>query len=88
MSLENRMPICKKCKKFFIINFLDNNNLSLSCQCQNINRMSIKEFKNEFLYQKRTKKDESNIDKNNIVLKNVPLEIEESIESNSKKEAE
>ena len=83
MSLETRMPICKKCKKFLIIEFLYYNNLSLYCQCQYINRMSTKEFENEFLCQKRTKKDESNIDKNNIVLKNVPLEIEESIKSNS-----
>ena len=83
MSLETRMPICKKCKKFLSIKFHNYINLSLDCQCQDINGMSTKEFENEFLCQKRTKKDESNKDKNNIVLKNVPLEIGESIESNS-----
>ena len=47
-------------------------NLSLDCHII-INRMSVKEFENEFLYV--IKKDETNSDKIIQISKNIPIEI-------------
>ena len=52
------MPLCKKCKQFLSIEFLDYINISLDCQCQDINRMSVKEFENEFLCETKAKKED------------------------------
>ena len=82
------MPLCKKCKQFPIIEFLDYMNLSLNCQCQIINRMSVKEFENELLCEKKVKKDESNSDQIIKVSEYTPLEIELSSESSSKPKLE
>ena len=82
------MPLCKKCKQFPIIEFLDYMNLSLNCQCQIINRMSVKEFENELLCEKKAKKDESNSDQIIKVSEYTPLEIELSSESSSKPKLE
>ena len=54
------MPICKKCNQFPYIDFLDYTNLSLKCWCQDISRISAKEFKNDLLCE--IKKDKSNSD--------------------------
>lgn len=51
------MPLCKKCKKFPCIDFLGYKDVSLKCECQDINRMNVKEFENESLCE--IKKDES-----------------------------
>ena len=82
------MPLCKKCKQFPIIEFLDYMNLSLNCQCQIINRMSVNEFENELLCEKKAKKDESNSDQIIKVSEYTPLEIELSSESSSKPKLE
>ena len=43
------MPLCKKCKHFFCINFHDYVNLSLECQCQVIILISAKDVENKLL---------------------------------------
>ena len=85
-----RLPICKKCKQFLCIEFHDYMNLSIDCQCSNINRISIKEFENEFLFEKKAKKDELKDEYNsdNKLIKIVPFYMEESNESNSKTKLE
>ena len=78
------MPLCKKCKQFLSIEFLDYINISLDCQCQDINRMSVKEFENEFLCETKTKKEDEIIK----IYESIPSEIEESSESFSKPKLE
>lgn len=80
ISLETRMPLCKKCKQFLSIEFHDYINISLDCQCQDINRMSLKEFENEFLCEAKPKKEDEIIK----IYDSIPSEIEELSESFSK----
>ena len=75
------MPLCKKCKQIPSIEFLDFMNLSLDCHMK-INRMSVKEFENEYLCV--IKKDETNLDGIIKMGDNIPIERELSNESNSK----
>ena len=82
------MPLCKKCKQFPSIEFLDYTNLSLDCQCQVINRMSVKEFENELFCEIKAKKDESYSEEIVKICEYTPLEIELSNESNSKPKLE
>ena len=81
ISLESSLPLCKICKQFLSIEFLDYLNLSLDCHCQVINKMSVKEFENEFLF---AKKDKSNPDEIIKILDCNTSEIEESSEIISK----
>ena len=67
-------------KQFLSIEFLDYINISLDCQCQDINRMSVKEFENEFLLETKAKKEDEIIK----IYDSIPSEIEESSESFSK----
>ena len=82
------MPICKNCKQFPRIEFLDYMNLSLDCQCQVINRMNVKEFENELFCEIKTKIDESYSDEIIKKCDYTPLEIELSNESFSKEKLE
>ena len=61
-----------------------NKNISLDCQCQDINRMSVKEFENEFLCETKAKKEDEIIK----IYDSIPSEIEESSESFSKPKLE
>jgi len=81
ISLETRMPLCKKCKKFPCIDFLGYKDVSLKCECQDINRMNVKEFENESLCE--IKKDESIQEEIIKKLEYNPIEKEFSSESNS-----
>ena len=80
--METRLPLCKKCKQFPIIDFLDCKNLSLECQCHDIIGMSAKEFENELLCE--IKKDEYYSDEIMKICEDTPLEIELSNESSFK----
>lgn len=81
ISLETRMPLCKKCKKFPCIDFLGYKDVSLKCECQDINRMNVKEFENESLCE--IKKDESIQEEIIKKLEYNPIEKEFSSQSNS-----
>ena len=81
ISLETRMPLCKKCKEFPFIDFLGYTDVSLECGCHAINRMNVKEFENELLCE--IKKDESIPEEIIKKLEYNPLEKEFSCESNS-----
>ena len=80
------MPLCKKFKQIPSINFLDLKNLSLDCQCQVINRMSMKEFENELLCV--IKKEEFIFNEIIKISDYTPLEIELSNGTNSKPKLE
>jgi hypothetical protein len=86
ISLETRMPLCKKCKKFPCIDFLGYTDVSLDCECRDINRISIKEFENELLCE--IKKDNSIQEEIIKKLEYNPIEKELSCESNSQPKTE
>ena len=86
ISLETRIPLCKKCKKFPCIDFLGYTDVSLDCECRDINRISIKEFENELLCE--IKKDNSIQEEIIKKLEYNPIEKELSCESNSQPKTE